>query len=152
MMNADTHPQQSDRDEAPAWHLHRAGGETVLVVKGSWLGQLGGVPVFRSDDLQGAAGQFGFDTTELRRWDSGLIAFLWDAIRAAAGSGLRIDGSSLPDAIRKLLNLLPDELAEPPKPRRSGFRPFYWLGGKVIDTLSEIGALSELTVKIMGGA
>jgi phospholipid/cholesterol/gamma-HCH transport system permease protein len=150
-MDAGRHPKQFDRDEAPAWYLRQVGGETVLVVKGSWLGQLGGLPEFRSGDLRDFGGPFGFDTRDLGRWDSGLIAFLWDAIRAATSSGLKIDGSSLPDAIRKLLDLLPGEVAEPPKPKRSAFRPFYWLGGEVIDTLTEIGALSDLTAQISGG-
>jgi phospholipid/cholesterol/gamma-HCH transport system permease protein len=150
-MNAGRHPKQLDRHEAPAWCLRRVGGETVLVVTGSWLGRLGGLPEFRSGDLRDFGGPLGFDTRELGRWDSGLIAFLWDAVRAAASSGLKIDWSSLPEAIRKLLDLLPDEIAEPPKPKRSGFRPFYWLGGQVNDTLTEIGALSDLTVQISGG-
>ncbi len=123
----------------------------MLVVKGSWLGRLGGLPEFRSDDLGDFGGPFGFDTRDLGRWDTGLVAFLWDAIRAATRSGLKIDRSSLPDAIRKLLDLLPDEIAEPPKPKRSVFRPFYWLGGKVIDALTEVGALSDLTVQMSGG-
>ena len=106
-MDAGRHPKQFDRDEAPAWSLRQVGGENVLVVKGSWLGQLGGLPEFRSGDLRDFGGPFGFDTRDLGRWDSGLIAFLWDAIRAATSSGLKIDGSSLPDAIRKLLDLLP---------------------------------------------
>src|SRR5690242_6371732 len=150
-MNAGRHPKQLDRHEAPAWCLRRVGGETVLVVTGSWLGRLGGLPEFRSGDLRDFGGPLGFDTRELGRWDSGLIAFLWDAVRAATSSGLKIDWSSLPDAIRKLLDLLPDEIAEPPKPKRSGLLPFYWLGGQVIDTLTEIGALSDLTVQISGG-
>ena len=72
----------------------------MLVVKGSWLGRLGGLPEFRSGDLRDFGGPFGFDTRELGRWDSGLVAFLWDAVRAATSSGLKIDWSSLPDAIR----------------------------------------------------
>src|SRR6201989_1940432 len=151
-MNAGKYPKQLDRHEAAACHCRRVGGETVLVVTGSLLGRLGGLPEFRSGDLRDFGGPLGFDTRELGRWDSGLIAFLWDAVRAATRSGLKIDWSSLPDAIRKLLDLLPDEIAEPPKPKRSGFRPFHWLGGRVIDTLTEIGALSDLTVQISGGS
>jgi phospholipid/cholesterol/gamma-HCH transport system permease protein len=150
-MNADNHPKHLDRDQAPAWYVRPVPGKIVLVVKGLWLGQLGGVPEFRSDELRDVSGPFGFDTSDLGHWDSGLIAFLWDAIRAATSSGLKIDESSLPDAIRKLLDLLPDEIAEPPKPQRSGFRPFYWLGGKVIDALTEIGALSGLTGQVTSG-
>ena len=115
------------------------------------LGRLGGLPEFRSGDLRDFGGPLGFDTRELGRWDSGLIAFLWDAVRAATSSGLKIDWSSLPDAIRKLLDLLPDEIAEPPKPKRSGFRPFYWLGGQVIDTATEIGLLTITSVEASNG-
>jgi len=150
-MSASRHPKQSDRDEAPAWHLSRVGGATVLVVKGSWLGELGGVQEFRSGDLRDFGGPFSFDTRDLGPWDSGLIAFLWDANRAATSFGLKINTSSLPDAIRKLLDLLPNGIAEPPKPQRSGFRPFYWLGGKLINMLTEIGALSDLTCRIVSG-
>jgi len=75
----------------------------MSLVKDTALGRLGGLPEFRSGDLRDFGGPLGFDTRELGRWDSGLIAFLWDAVRAATSSGLKIDWSSLPEAIRRFV-------------------------------------------------
>ena len=74
----------------------------------------------------------------------GLFVFLWDVKRAAANADLAVDDSALPDAARKLLDLLPDQLSEPQKLLRRGFQPFNWLGGKTIGVFSELGAVSQL--------
>ncbi len=92
------------------------------------------------------------DIAGIGRWDSGLIAFLWEAKRAAVTSGITVDTAQLPDSARTLLGLLPDRLAEPPPPPRRRFAPLFWLGDNTIGLLTEIGILSTLlAVTARGG-
>lgn len=92
------------------------------------------------------------DIAGIGRWDSGLIAFLWEAKRAAVTSGITVDTAQLPDFARTLLGLLPDRLAEPPPPPRRRFAPLFWLGDNTIGLLTEIGILSTLlAVTARGG-
>lgn len=141
--------------ESPAdWQLHRADGRNILVVRGDWIAQSGRIPAFSDEILQdGSAGQaLAIDAAELGRWDSGLVAFLWDVKRSAAIAGLAVDMNTIPASARKLLALLPDELDRPEPRQRRGFRPLNWLGGKTIGMFTEIGILSELlTATVEGG-
>jgi phospholipid/cholesterol/gamma-HCH transport system permease protein len=141
-------------DPAPDWQLRRTNERHVLALAGDWIAQSGRIPEFPANGLAGAgAGQaLAFDTAALGRWDTGLIAFLWDAKRAAVTAGLAIDSATLPDSARKLLGLLPDRLAEPPPPARRGFRPLNWIGGRTIDLLTELGILSSLLAETLQGA
>jgi phospholipid/cholesterol/gamma-HCH transport system permease protein len=141
------------KDLSPNWHLHRSAGRGVLTVGGDWIAQSGHVPEFAAGDLRGthAGDTLAFDTVRLGKWDTGLVVFLWDAKRAATNAGLAVDDSALPDAARKLLDLLPDQLSEPQKLRRRGFQPFNWLGGKTIGVFSELGAVSQLLVATVKG-
>ncbi len=92
------------------------------------------------------------DIAGIGRWDSGLIAFLWEAKRAAVTSGITVDTAQLPNSARTLLGLLPDRLAEPPPPPRRRFAPLFWLGDNTIGLLTEIGILSTLlAVTARGG-
>ncbi len=133
-------------ESPPHWQFRPEAGRATLDLAGDWLAQSGAIPDFPADALAGAkAGQaLGFETASLGRWDTGLIAFLWDAKRAAATAGLAVDGAALPEAARKLLGLLPDR-PEPPRPApRRRFRPLYWLGGAAIGAVTEFGILSTL--------
>ena len=136
----------SAKDSPPSWQLRRSVGSNVLAVGGDWIAQSGRVPEFPAGDLHGTHGgaTLAFDTVRLGKWDTGLVVFLWDARRAATNAGLAVDDSALPDAARKLLDLLPDRLSEPQKIPRRGFQPFNWLGGKTIGMFAEIGVVSEL--------
>ena len=58
----------------------------------------------------------GLDITDVTRWDSGLIEFLWDVKRAAITAGIAVDSAALPASARTLLGLLPDR--RPPPSRR----------------------------------
>src|SRR5438105_828293 len=99
-------------ETAPTWHLHRMNDRHVLSLSGDWMAQSGRVPAFPADGLGGVAkGQvIAFDLAGVRQWDSGLVAFLWDAKQAATAAGLVIDGETLPPSTRTLLGLLPDDL------------------------------------------
>ncbi len=130
----------------PRWQLRRTGDHNVLAFSGDWIALSGLVPGFPPDTLAAVpAGEtLAFDMGEVGRWDTGLIAFLWDARRAAVTAGLDIDTATLPNSARKLLGLLPDRSAEPaPSSRR---RPglLGWIGGGTIGLLTELGVLSTL--------
>jgi phospholipid/cholesterol/gamma-HCH transport system permease protein len=133
-------------DTAPAWHLHQMNGRHVLSLSGDWLAQSGRIPAFPPDGLGGPAkGRvMAFDITGVGQWDSGLVAFLWDAKQAAVAAGLMIDAETLPPSTRTLLGLLPGSLTVPPPTPRRRFHPLTWLGEATINLLTEIGTLSAL--------
>jgi phospholipid/cholesterol/gamma-HCH transport system permease protein len=142
-------------DSTPGWQLHRTNGRNVLTLAGDWIAQSGRIPEFPASGLADAvAGQpLAFDTTALGRWDSGLIAFLWDAKRIAVTAGLAIDSATLPDSARKLLGLLPDRPADPAPPARRRRGVLHWIGGGTIGLLTELGILSTLlAATVKGGA
>ncbi len=85
-----------------------------------------------------------FDITGIGRWDSGLIAFLWDAKRSAMTAGVAVDGSTLPASARTLLELLPDTLPPVRPDVRRGFRPLARIGGGTLGLLSELGVQTTL--------
>jgi phospholipid/cholesterol/gamma-HCH transport system permease protein len=85
------------------------------------------------------------------RWDSGLIAFLWDAKRSAAAMQHPVDWTRLPDAARMLLDLLPDQTQGQTPPEPGHFRPVRWLGGAAIGMVSELGGLSLLLAQTATG-
>jgi phospholipid/cholesterol/gamma-HCH transport system permease protein len=138
---------------SPAWRLRLTNGRNVLALGGDWIAQSGHIPEFPDKGLldNKQEGALAFDTGDLGRWDSGLIAFLWDVKRAAAVAGLPLDGSTLPESARKLLGLLPAEIGEPGSSRSRGFRPFNWLGGKTLGMFAEIGVVSELLATTVNG-
>jgi len=126
---------------------------TVLVLGGDWIARSGRIPEFSIDDSRENWGgdTLVFDTARLGRWDSGLIAFLWEAKRAAATAALSVDGSTLPEAARKMLALLPDRIVASDPPRRQALRPFAWLGGTTLGMLAGLGELSQLLAATVKG-
>jgi len=97
--------------ERPPWELsvERAGPETCLVrLAGSWrlrdhlprasevLGQLGSGPGVR---------RLGFDTTQLRAWDTGLLTFLRHLTEESEKAGIDVDDDGLPMEVKRLLAL-----------------------------------------------
>lgn len=141
----------SDRD--PAWQLRPANGQGILALSGDWIAQSGRIPVFSPDGLAGLAGgqHLAMDISGVGRWDSGLIAFLWDVKRAVATAGMTLDSGGLPESARTLLGLLPEREAEPKAPPRWRFAPLRWLGGGTIDLLTEAGILSSLLALTASG-
>jgi phospholipid/cholesterol/gamma-HCH transport system permease protein len=140
-------------ESSPDWRLRRTNGRNVLVLRGDWIARSGRIPEFPDDSLidQKGGDTLAFDTGDLGRWDSGLIAFLWDVKRAAAVASLTVDGSTLPESARKLLGLLPSTIGEPASSQRRGFRPFNWLGGKTLGMFAEVGVVSELFASTVEG-
>ena len=143
----------SPEDTSPNWQLRRVNGRTVLVLGGDWIARSGRIPEFSIDHSGESWGGdiLAFDTARLGHWDSGLIAFLWDAKRAATTAALSVDGSALPEAARKMLALLPDRVVASDLPPRRALRPFAWLGGKTLGMLAGLGELSQLLVATVNG-
>ncbi len=133
----------------PSWTCRAGHDRDIYVLSGDWIAQAGAIPDFPADAMAGRA--VAFDTAALGRWDSGLIEFLWDAKMAAAAKGIAVDFASLPEAARKLLGLLPDRLARPAPPPRTGFQPFTWAGGIVLGVLTEVGTVSQLLATTVEG-
>jgi phospholipid/cholesterol/gamma-HCH transport system permease protein len=130
----------------PAWQVRQTGDRDVLTLSGDWVAQSGQVPVPSADAFaELTAGRtLALDISPVGRWDSGLIAFLWDAKRTAVTSGITVDTATLPSSARTLLGLLPDRVTDPRPTPRHGFAPLYWLGGRVIALMTEVGVLSTL--------
>nr|WP_220791625.1 ABC transporter permease [Gluconacetobacter dulcium] len=140
-------------DRGPEWSLEASDTANVIVLSGDWIAQQGHVPDFPSDGLrQARPGQkLTFRTDRLGRWDTGLIGFLWALKQGAAQAHLEMDADTLPDAAHKLLDLLPDRPAPaPPIPRRR-FAPLATIGSLTIDSLTEIGTVTELGVETAKG-
>jgi phospholipid/cholesterol/gamma-HCH transport system permease protein len=132
----------SKEARAPAWRVAPAEGGAALAVWGDWIAQSGLVPVFPADGLGGvsAHGTLALGMSGVGRWDSGLIAFLWDARRAAEAGGIAVDDGALPQAARKLLGLLDDRLpADAPAPAPHG-GPLVWTGAGTLAWLADLGA------------
>lgn len=129
----------------PSWSLARVAGREVLALDGDWLGRSRAMPTFSPSTIDDAGGEpMGFDCADLGRWDSGLIAFLWDAKRIAVAAGRTLDLDGLPPAARHLLALLPDRSGQPPAPPRRPFRPLFRLGDRMVSLLGAIGGGGEL--------
>jgi len=132
---------------SPHWQLETAGGQNRLTLSGDWTAQRGSLPRFPADGLRAArpAAPLVFDTAPLGRWNSALVTFLWEVRQAAADAGIAFDGANLPSSANKLLGLLPPARVTQ-KPRRRGwFNPLAALGSWTLDSLTEVGVLTELT-------
>ena len=139
----------------PGWKLQQAGGRCSLVITGDWVAQSEAIPGFPGDSLAGTIGgqPLGFDTSGLGRWDTGLIAFLWDAKRAASVAGIVLDPSGLPDPACKLLGLLTDRLPTPAPAAQPPSQPLALVGAWTIGILAELGVLSAILADaVRGGA
>ena len=134
-------------DGSPHWQLETSGEQNRLTLSGDWTVQHGSLPRFPADGLKAArpARPLVFDTAPLGRWNSALITFLWEVRQAAEGAGIAFDWESLPPSARKLLDLLPTTRSVQEPPHRRLFNPLAALGGWTLDSLTELGILTELT-------
>lgn len=123
-----------------------------MVLTGDWLAQAGPIPAFPGSTGE-AREAMRFDASRLGRWDTGLIAFLWDAKRAAAGTGVRFDPAALPVAATKLLSLLPDRTADVVDKTRGRIGPLTRIGAGTLGLLGEFGRINLLlAATVRGGA
>lgn len=137
----------------PKWDIKATDMGHVLTVDGDWMAQSGSIPIFSPADLKavGKGQPLAFDMKGIGRWDTGLVAFLWDVKRASAATGVVLATNTLPNTASELLRLLPERLAESPSSApEPAFRPLATIGAATINLLSEIGdlvILSATTVK-----
>lgn len=132
----------------PEWSVRRESRRVVVVIAGDWIARDGCVNRFNGamDHLLTAAdagAELSFDVAGLGRWDSGLIAFLWELRSRAAsvGAGFRVE--DLPQSAQRLLALARDNDGPQTRPRREeGVRA--WLGQSMIAAMHEVAAFAEL--------
>ena len=83
------------------------GGSIVVRLAGSWRLE-SGLPSLADLELALAGGEAAgivFDTQDLGRWDSSVLAFLAGASKLARDRGIAVDRSGLPEGLRRLLAL-----------------------------------------------
>ncbi|ATU74151.1 ABC transporter permease [Komagataeibacter rhaeticus] len=131
---------------APQWHLQPEANRTLVTLSGNWIAQEGRIPAFPETGLKdvprGAALEF--DTGRLGRWDTSLISFLWELKRSAREAHVDVHIDTLPESAHKLLDLLPEIPPEPAPPTPHHFAPVAAVGQFTLDTLNEIGCVSEM--------
>lgn len=141
--------------EAPpaaiAWTTRHENGRTVVVISGDWIARDGGLTVGAIDrilnDVPGTR-EVAFDVASLGRWDSGLIAFLWELRFRAAAQGIRFDDKTLPPAAQRLLALARDNDAPSAGPsRRPSLR--IRLGQWAIGSGAEVVAVAEIVGDVL---
>lgn len=128
------------------WEFRHEADKGVIALSGTWLARSGDARAPEVGRLcgQAAVRQLSFEVARLGRWDTLLVAFLWDIKRAAAAAGVTFDDSALPASAKQLLRLLPSRPARrPPVQQRAAPLPAR-LGGRLIDFLAETGAHAAL--------
>jgi phospholipid/cholesterol/gamma-HCH transport system permease protein len=91
------------------WSARDQGSDLVVVLTGDWIARQTGIEATAAERLLAnkSAGTMSFDATQLGRWDSALIVFLWALRAKAAKCGVAFDQSGLPQPARRLLALTP---------------------------------------------
>ncbi len=136
------------------WEFHSEAGMGVIALSGTWLARGGAARIPEVGWLcrQAAVGRLSFDVSRLGRWDTLLVAFLWDVKRAAAAAGVTLDDTALPESAKQLLRLLPSRSVKPAPPQQRRSPPLVRLGTHSIDLLAEAGASVTLAAAVAGGA
>lgn len=129
--------------------VRKAGdGADMLELSGDWvLDNAARAPSPESIPTPAGRTVLRIDCAKLGRWDSLLVSFLWSLKQRLAGGTLDYSGSGLPEGAGRLLDLLP-ETAQPPAPAATGIpNPFQLSGMFVENSLTEIGAVTQLGVE-----
>ncbi|RFD20039.1 ABC transporter permease [Komagataeibacter melaceti] len=139
---------------APQWQLQPEANRTLVTLSGNWIAQEGRIPEFPDSALkeirQGEPVEF--STDQLGRWDTSLISFLWKLKRSALEAHVDLRMDTLPESAHKLLDLLPENPPQPQPPAPHHFAPVAAVGQLTLDTLNEIGCVSEMgTAAARGG-
>ncbi len=132
------------------WTLNTRGAGAVLEIQGDWIAKDATLPSFPAIALAGNS-SLSMAVAGLGKWDSALIEFLWDVKRITAEAGCRVDWGGLPEAAQKLLALLPSRVDPETLPKRVGFAPLHWLGGRSIGVLTALGAVMMLLGETVRG-
>lgn len=132
--------------QQPKWTLKLENNKPTFVLYGDWLAKNNNIPQLPEDVFQNYSTNMSiqFDTSQLRSWDSGLIAFLWDIKNLATIKNISVDNENLPVAAQQLVGLLDDRKPIPPSLPKFQFRPLYNLGGWTIGSLNSLGVTFQL--------
>ena len=142
----------------PTWRVGQSEGVLAagvqLTVSGDWIAQAGKIPTFPADGLSriGKHQTLAINIGAVGRWDSGLIAFLWDVRRAATADGIDVDDRALPETARKLLGLLDDPPAErtPTAPPHKFL--LAWIGEATLAGVTDLGTVCQLLAATLRAA
>ncbi len=137
----------------PAWEFQTRNDAGLIALAGDWLTRSDVHPPEIARLCSNLAiRQVGFDISGLGRWDTTLVAFLWDIKRAAAAGGVVFDDSALPASVRQLLSLLPAARRTPRAEARIPFHALAWTLTHASDLLAEVGAGTMLIVETLAGS
>jgi phospholipid/cholesterol/gamma-HCH transport system permease protein len=132
------------------WEFRHEAGKGVIALSGSWVARCGEPPAPEVSRLCKRVGvqRLAFDAVRLERWDTLLVAFLWEVKRKATAAGVALDDTALPESAKQLLRLLPCRPAgqvSAPKP----VTPIVVrLGARSIEFLAEAGANATLAAEV----
>ncbi len=137
----------------PAWEFQTRNDAGMIALTGDWLTRSDvQPPEIARLCCNLAIRRVGFDIGGLGRWDTTLVAFLWDIKRAAAADGVVFDDSALPPSARQLLTLLPAAQRMQRAVAQIPFHPLSWALAKANDVLSEVGQSALLIVETAAGS
>jgi len=117
--------------------IQAPGGNLVIQIKGDW--KIGN-PVPSADEvgkkltIGARVERVGFDTSELKAWDSGLLTFLIKVKEFCSQNKIPLEAEGLPEGARRLLRLA-SAVPERKGARKEFKREFFLslMGGKAID-------------------
>ena len=136
------------------WEFRQTADQGVIALSGTWLARGGDARAPEIARLCRAAAvrRLSFEVGKLGRWDTLLVAFLWDIKRAAAAAGVALDDTALPESARQLLRLLPSRSARRTATVPHALPALARLGTRSIDVLAEAGANATLAAAVAVGA
>ena len=137
----------------PVWEFRSSNGAGMIALSGDWLTRSNvHAPELARLCRNPTIRRVAFDTSRLGRWDTMLVAFLWDIKRAASASGMVFDDSGLPPSARELISLLPAAPRPPRTPVQERLRPLSWTFTKAVNILVEVGSSAVLLVETALGS
>lgn len=136
------------------WEFRHQADRGVIALSGTWLARGGDARIPELGRLcrRTAVQRLSFEVGRLGRWDTLLVAFVWDVKRAAAAAGVTLDDSALPESAKRLLRLLPSRSAGRSSTTPPALPFLARLGSGSIDVLAEAGASATLTAAVAVGA
>jgi len=121
------------------WTARPQGSDLVIVLTGDWIVRQTGVVATMAEQIltDKRPRALLFDAKWLGRWDSALIAFLWELQAQAAKFEIEFDQAGLPEPARKLIALASIEVM--PEGRHAASEGLLaWIGRRVIAGWSEV--------------
>lgn len=139
-------------DSGRGWTTEIGGTIAVIALSGDWIGRANGVETGAAPRiLNSGVHAVTFDSGQLGRWDSALIAFLSMLRYAACKGGVAFDESGLPAPARQLLALAVRAAAPPPPPAPPMLERIGLWAMAILAEARELAALVGATI-LRGGA